>query len=128
MYLILKHVHLTFLVISFFLFFVRGYLMIRQSPLSNHKGFLIAPHISNLILLGTGVALAVTLGLSPGSTPWLLAKIVALVIYIGLGVLAFKHPLPQIRKVLWLVALVVFAFMVSVAKSKSPLGFFSYLG
>lgn len=123
MYTALKHFHLTFLVISFVLFFVRGYLMMRNSPMSGHKAFLIAPHISNLFLLGSGIALAVMLGLSPGSTPWLMAKIVALVIYIGLGVMAFKHPSAQVRKILWLAALVLFAFIVSVAKSKNPLGF-----
>lgn len=123
MYLALKHIHLTFLVISFVLFFARGYLMMRNSSASNHKAFLIAPHVSNLFLLGSGVALAITLGISPGGANWLLVKIIALVVYIGLGVLAFKHPLPQVRKVLWLAALVVFAFIVSIAKSKSPLGF-----
>lgn len=127
MYIALKHTHLTFLVISFVLFFIRGYLMMRNSTLSNHKAFLIAPHVSNLVLLGSGVALAITLGLAPGSTPWLLTKIVALVIYIGLGVMAFKHPSIKVRKILWLVALVVFAFIVSIAKSKNPLGFLAPL-
>ncbi len=127
MYEILKHTHLTALAVSFLLFFVRGYLMMRQSNASKHRIFLIAPHIVNLILIGTGISLAVLLHLNPASESWLAAKLVALVIYIILGVLTFKHPSINVRKALWLLALVVFAFIVSVAQSKNPLGFFASL-
>jgi uncharacterized membrane protein SirB2 len=124
---ILKHIHLTALAISFFLFFIRGYLMMRESNASKHRAFLIAPHIVNLFLIGSGIALAVALHFNPANQPWLAVKLVALVIYIALGVLTFKHPSLKIRKILWLSALIVFAFIVSVARSKNPLGFFAGL-
>jgi uncharacterized membrane protein SirB2 len=127
MYEALKHTHLTALVLSFLLFFIRGYLMMRESPAGRHRAFLIAPHIINLLLIASGISLAVFLHLSPGSQPWLAVKLVALVIYIVLGVLTFKHPTPNVRKILWLLALIVFAFIVSVAESKNPLGFFAKL-
>ena len=63
--------------------------------------------------------------MSPGSQPWLIAKIIGLIAYIGLGVAAFKMPNPTARKLLWVSALIVFAYIVSVAISKNPLGFFS---
>ncbi len=124
---ILKHIHLTTLAISFFLFFIRGYLMMRESSASKHRAFLIAPHIVNLLLIGSGVALAVVMHFNPANQPWLAVKLVALVIYIALGVLTFKHSSLNVRKILWLSALVVFAFIVSVAQSKNPLGFFANL-
>lgn len=124
---ILKHTHLTALAISFLLFFVRGYLMMRGSNASKHRAFLIAPHIVNLLLIGSGIALAVVLHFNPANQPWLAVKLVALVIYIALGVLTFKHPSLKIRKILWLSALIVFAFIISVAQSKNPLGFFANL-
>jgi uncharacterized membrane protein SirB2 len=127
MYEMLKHTHLTALTISFLLFFVRGYLMMRESNTAKHKVFLIAPHIVNLILIVSGISLAVLLHLNPAHEPWLATKLIALVIYIALGVLTFKHPKLQVRKILWLLALVVFAFIVSVAESKNPLGFFAGL-
>jgi uncharacterized membrane protein SirB2 len=127
MYEILKHSHLTALALSFLLFFVRGYLMMRQSPASQHRALLITPHIINLLLIGTGISLAVFLQLSPGSQPWLAVKLVALVLYIVLGILTFKHPNLAVRKIFWLLALVVFAFIVSVAQSKNPYGFFAKL-
>lgn len=92
MYEILKHTHLTALAIPFLLFFVRGYLMMRQSNASKHRVFLIAPHIINLILIGSGISLAVFLHLNPASESWFAAKLAALVVYIILGVLTFKHP------------------------------------
>lgn len=127
MYAILKHVHLIALVLSFAGFFIRGLLMMRGSPTARHRAFLIAPHIISTILIASGIALAVTLNLSPSTQPWLIAKMVALVIYIVLGVLTFKHPKLAIRKILWLMALSVFAYIVSVALSKNPMGFFASL-
>jgi uncharacterized membrane protein SirB2 len=56
-----------------------------------------------------------------------MAKLIALVFYIALGVLTFKHPRLLMRKFFWLVALLVFAFMVSVARSKNPWGFLAAL-
>ena len=125
--IILKHIHLTALAISFFLFFICGYLMLRESNASKHRAFLIAPHIVNLLLIGSGIALAVVMHFNPANQPWLVVKLTALVIYIALGILTFKHPSIKVRKILWLSALVVFAFIVSVAQSKNPLGFFANL-
>ncbi len=125
MYDILKHTHLTVLALSFLLFFVRGYLMMRESPISKHRALLITPHIVNLLLIGSGIGLAVFLHLSPGNQPWLAVKLVALILYIALGILTFKHPKLAVRKILWLSALIVFAFIVSVAQSKNPYGFFA---
>lgn len=125
MYELLKHTHLTALAISFLLFFVRGTLMMRESQQAKNKLFLIAPHAVNLILIASGIWLAVTLHLTPSTQPWLIAKLVALVVYIGLGIATFKHPNAKVRKVLWILALAVFAFIVSIARSKSSLGFFA---
>lgn len=127
MYEILKHTHLTALGISFLLFFVRGILMMRESNTAKHRAFLIAPHAINLILIVSGISLAVLLHINPGTQPWLAVKLVALVVYIALGVLTFKHSSLQVRKLLWLLALIVFTFIVSIAKSKNPLGFFAGL-
>jgi uncharacterized membrane protein SirB2 len=125
MYAILKHGHLLIIAIAFIVFFVRGILMMQNSRATNHKFFKITPHILYTLLLATGIGLAVTQNFSPMQQPWLLAKIIALVIYVILGVLTFKHSNPTSRKVLWLLAMIVFVYMVSVALSKNPLGFFA---
>lgn len=124
MYLALKHLHLTFVALSLLAFFVRGIWLFMNSSMLSKKWVKILPHIISTILLVSGIALAVHLSMSPGSQPWLLAKIIGLIVYIGLGVAAFKVPNPTARKLLWVSALIVFAYIVSVAISKNPLGFF----
>lgn len=124
MYLALKHIHLTFVFLSLLAFFVRGLWLFMNSSMLTKKWVKILPHIISTILLISGIVLAVHLGMSPGSQPWLMAKIIGLVVYIALGVAAFKVPNPTARKLLWVIALIVFAYMVSVAMSKNPAGFF----
>ncbi|QEY15725.1 regulator SirB [Cellvibrio sp. KY-GH-1] len=123
MYLALKHLHLTFVTLSLIFFVLRGIWLFLNSSLLAKKWAKILPHVISTLLLLSGVVLAVHLGLSPGSQPWLLAKIIALVVYIGLGVATFKVSNSNLSKTLWVSALVVFAYMVSVAITKNPLGF-----
>jgi uncharacterized membrane protein SirB2 len=124
-YIALKHIHLTFVVLSLLAFFVRGIWLFMNSGMLGKKWVKILPHIISTILLVSGVVLAVHLGMKPGSQPWLMAKIIGLIVYIGLGVAAFKVPNPTASKLLWVSALLVFAYILSVAITKSALGFFS---
>lgn len=123
MYLALKHLHLTFVALSLIFFVMRGLWLFTNSNLLAKKWAKILPHIISTLLLVSGIVLAVHLSMSPGGQPWLLAKIIALVIYIGLGVAAFKTRNVTMSKVFWVSALVVFAYMVSVALTRNPLGF-----
>ena len=123
MYLALKHLHLTFVVLSLLLFFIRGIWLFTKSGMLTRTWVKVLPHIISTFLLVSGIVLAVHLSMSPGSQPWLMAKIVALIAYIALGVAAFKTPNPVTSKILWISALIVFAYIVNVAITKSPLGF-----
>lgn len=122
MYLLLKHLHLTFVVLSFLLFLVRGILMLRHSPAINNKLLKITPHIVNTFMIISGIAIAVYLNLSPGNSPWLTAKLVGLVVFILLGVFAFKARTHKVRLSLWLLALLVFVQIMNIAVSKNPWG------
>ncbi len=123
MYLALKHLHLTFVTLSLLFFVLRGIWLFINSSLLTKKWAKILPHIISTLLLLSGIVLAVHMGLSPGSQPWLMAKIIALIIYIGLGVATFKVANRNLSKALWVSALIVFAYIVSVAITKNPLGF-----
>lgn len=123
-YLAVKHLHLTFVALSLLTFVVRGIWLFMNSSILGNNWAKVVPHVISAILLLSGVALAMQLGMSPGNQPWLMAKIVGLIVYIGLGVAAFKVPNPTVRKLAWLSALLVFVYIVSVARSKNPLGFF----
>lgn len=124
MYLALKHLHLTIVALSLFFFVLRGLWLFMNSSLLTRKWAKVLPHVISTLLLISGIVLAVHLGMSPGSQPWLMAKITALVVYIGLGVATFKVSNPAVSKGLWVSALLVFAYMISVAITKDPVGFF----
>ena len=124
MYLALKHLHLTFVILSLLAFVLRGIWLFTGSGMLTKKWVKILPHFISTILLASGIAVAVNLGISPGNQPWLMAKIIGLIIYIALGVATFKVANPGARKTLWVLALLVFAYIVSVALTKTPLGHF----
>jgi uncharacterized membrane protein SirB2 len=57
-----------------------------------------------------------------GLQPWIVAKLVALVVYILVGMVAItRGPTKQIRVVAWVAAMGVFLYIVAVAVRKSPL-------
>jgi uncharacterized membrane protein SirB2 len=59
---------------------------------------------------------------------WLSAKIIALLVYIGLGMVALRFGKSRKTRVnAWLLALLTAVYIISVAYSKSPLGFLQML-
>jgi uncharacterized membrane protein SirB2 len=81
------------------------------------------PHVVDTVLLASALAMAWMLRLTPGSAPWLAAKIAGLLLYIGLGMLALHPGRPLgVRIGAWVAALLCFGWIVSVALSKNPLG------
>lgn len=104
------------------LFFVRGVWMLRDSSLLQQRWVKVAPHIVDTLLLASAIALAWQLGISPLEHPWLAGKIVALLLYIGIGTIALKRgKTKRIRLFAWLTAQVVFLYIVSVAVTHNPL-------
>lgn len=125
MFLTLKHIHMAFVALSLLTFLVRGLWLFTSSGMLGKPWVKVLPHVVNTVLLASGIALAVYLRMSPGDQAWLMAKIIGLIVYIGLGVAAFRVPNPVTSKLLWTGALIAFAFIASVAVTKNPLGFLS---
>lgn len=119
-YPMLKHLHMTLALVSLLLFAYRWSLALSGRARLQQKWLKILPHINDTFLLLLGVLLAVALQLSPGQQPWLLAKLIALVLYIGLGVMALKCPARGQKLLAGLAALAVFGYMVGAAVTKSP--------
>lgn len=102
--------------------------MILDSPLLTAKLTKILPHIVDTVLLISALTLAFGLKLNPADHPWLLAKIIGLIAYIGLGIVALKPNFPKpIRISAWVTALLCFWYIASAAISKSAAGFFTVL-
>lgn len=121
-YLDIKHLHMSLVTLSGVLFLLRGILMLKSSKALQMKTLKIAPHIIDTGLLITGVSLAVILGLKPSETPWIMAKLIALVVYIGLGTIAIKRGKTlAIRATAFVAALITFAYIIAVAITKNPI-------
>lgn len=121
LYPLVKHVHVGAVLASGGFFLLRGLLMMQESTLLNSKFFRIVPHVIDTVLLLAAIVLVVYLGTLPA---WVQVKIVALFVYIFLGVLAFRLAKGYGARVFcFFMALGVFAFMMSVAITKNPLGF-----
>jgi len=117
-----KQVHVASALLSGCGFFIRGIWMMWDSPLLQARLTKIAPHVLDTVLLVSAIVLASQWGWAALEMPWLLAKIVALLLYIVLGTLALKRGRTKtVRMVAWLAALGVFAYIVAVALTKTPL-------
>jgi uncharacterized membrane protein SirB2 len=120
-----KIIHVTTAALSFSGFFVRGVWMLKDSDMLQQRWVRITPQVVDTVLLVSAIALAVQLHMSPLGQPWLMAKIIALVVYIGVGLVALRFGRTKtIRTAAWLLGMLIFAYIVSVAVSKSVPGFF----
>ncbi len=123
-YLLLKHLHLTCVVLSGCGFFLRGMWMLRDSAHLKHPLTRIAPHVVDTLLLGSAMTMTFLSGQYPFSADWLTAKLLALLIYIACGTMALKRArLKRHRALYFIAALIAFIYIVSVALTRSPLGF-----
>jgi len=104
-------------------FALRGYWMITDNPHLRLRLTRVLPHINDTVLLGSAIAMLVIWEANPFALGWLTAKIVALLAYIGLGMVAFRFgKTRRARLVAFGLALVTAGYIVSVAYTKSPLG------
>lgn len=123
-YQAIKHIHLGAVALSAVGFTVRGLASLTGAAWVQSRPAKIVPHVVDTVLLVSAIALAVTLHLNPASTPWLLAKIIGLVLYVALGVVTMRARMSKpLRVTAWVAALLVLGWMASVAVSKNPAGF-----
>ena len=122
-YLTLKSIHIGSVAASYALFFVRGVWMMRESPLLQARWVKIVPHVIDTVLLASAIALAVTIRQYPFVADWLTAKVIGLLVYIGLGMIALKRGRSMgARIAAWIAAQCVFLYIVMVAVTRDPLG------
>lgn len=122
MYLTLKALHVGCAVLSFSLFFVRGLWVASDSPRLHRRWVRIVPHVIDTTLLASAIGLTLILAQYPFVHGWLTAKVILLVAYIGLGMITMRlGKTKTVRLGAWVGAMLVFAYIVLVAVTKSPL-------
>lgn len=127
-YFAIKYLHVTCVILSGAGFFLRGLLMLNDSPLMKNRWLKIIPHINDTLLLLAALTLAAMIGQYPFVTGWVTAKVFGLIGYIILGSLALKAGRSKrVRLICWVLALLVFAWIISVALTHDPRGFLALM-
>lgn len=121
-YIILLYVHVCTAFASIAGFFVRGIWMMQSSSILQMRWVRIVPHVNDTVLLLSAIALAIITTQYPGPSAWLNAKIIALIIYIVLGIVALNRGKTKgIQIASWGFALLTYAYILTVAFSKNVL-------
>jgi uncharacterized membrane protein SirB2 len=129
MFVLVKYVHVLSVALSVTGFFLRGLLMMRESPLLNARWMKVLPHVNDTVLLIAALSLAAMSGQYPFVADWVTAKVFGVIAYIILGALALRDASTRTMRIAcWLASLVVFGWIVSVALTRQPLGFLAVLG
>ncbi len=125
---IIKIIHVTCVVLSFVGFFIRGIWMLKDSKLLQQRWVKVSPQIVDTVLLVSAVTLAIQFRFSPMEQTWLMVKIIALLVYIGAGLIALRFGRNKsTRLYAWLFGLVIYLYIVSVALTKSTMAWFTFI-
>ena len=126
-YATIKAIHVGCATVSIALFVTRGAWMLGSPEHLRQRWVRIAPHVVDTALLASALWLAWQLG-RDGAGGWLVAKVIALLVYIGLGTIALKRGRTRkLRLAAFAGAVATFAYIVTVAIAKSPLGLLARL-
>jgi uncharacterized membrane protein SirB2 len=118
----LKTIHVACAFLSISGYMLRGVLMLRDSPLLNARWVRTVPHVVDTVLLLSAIGLVYGIRQYPFVHGWLTAKVLALVVYIVLGAIGLRYGRTKtIRTIAWLGAILTFAYIVAVARSRQPL-------
>ena len=116
-------IHQISVILSIIGFFARGIGHIFDKGWVTKKPAKILPHIIDTALLVSAIILLV-IGPWSISEGWVQAKILGLVLYIFLGLMAFRFAKNRLQKAIyWLLALIVIFYLVAVAKTHLAIPF-----
>lgn len=121
----LKQIHVVCVLLTFVSYTLRGFWMIADSPLLQHRVTRILPHVIDTVLLISGFSLAVVVYGDFYRHTWLMVKLGAVVVYIVLGSVAIKYGRTKtVRVIALILGWCVFFYIVALARYNSivPLG------
>lgn len=119
--LLLKTVHISCAASSYILFFLRGIWSLNGSTIMRQRWIKIVPHVVDTLLIVSAITLAFSIHQYPFVDAWLTTKVIALLLYIGLGFVALRYGRSKtVRLSAWIMAQLVFTYIVLVAISHNP--------
>jgi len=125
LFIALKSIHIACVVISLLGFFVRGWALFIRKAVNGSAWCRVMPHVIDTMLLLSAIGMVVVAEQYSFASDWLIAKIMALLLYITLGMMSFKYFRTRAQGVLyWLLAMLVFGYIIGVAITHEPMSFF----
>ena len=125
LYPTIKPFHVALVLLSGALFAIRGAAVLARRTWAMARPLRLASYSIDTGLLVGGVMLAVMLRINPTAVPWLGLKLALLPIYVVLGSMALKRA-RSARAAWYVAALLVYLFMISVARQHDPWGFLRF--
>jgi uncharacterized membrane protein SirB2 len=114
-----RNLHVVVATLSIMLFFTRGVLLFNGAEREQLGPLRWLPHIIDTLLFLSGVYMAYLLHRFPGVDPWITTKLGFVLLYILLGMFAFRWcKRRSLRVVAWLAAIGVFLEIVTLAVTK----------
>jgi uncharacterized membrane protein SirB2 len=121
----IKWVHVAAVSSSGVLFMLRGMALHLGARWAMSAPLRYLSYSIDIVLLTAALMLATLLQQYPFVHAWLTVKVVLLAVYVVLGSFALKRGrTPRVRTVCWIAALLVYGFIISVARAHHPLGLF----
>jgi uncharacterized membrane protein SirB2 len=117
---IFKTVHVLCAIISITGFLYRGYLKLAQPTALSKKWLKISPHIIDTILLATGLVMLFQLQYYPTQYNWMAIKLIMVVVYILLGIVALRFASNKTQTfAAFIAALLCYTYIILIATTKS---------
>ncbi|MGB3918631.1 SirB2 family protein [Thiothrix litoralis] len=118
--MLIVKVHAIVALLSVVVYLIRGFWMLTNNPAVTGKAALASASLSMLLLLGTGLWLAL-ISTAHGVDSFVIIKAVGLIVYVVLGVIALKPGLSKATAtILWLAGLATFIYTFLYAKGIAP--------
>jgi uncharacterized membrane protein SirB2 len=124
----IKAVHIAAVIASGLLFLLRGGAVQLGAWWAMAAPLRYLSYTIDTVLLTAALMLATIIHQFPFVQGWLTAKVLLLVVYIVLGSFALKRGRTRaVRTSCWIAALLVYLFIVSIARAHNPLGIIALL-
>jgi uncharacterized membrane protein SirB2 len=127
----IRLVHIWSVILSGSLFFLRGAALLAgegraAARLAMSTPVKLTSYTIDTVLLTAALMLMTVVQQYPFIDAWLTVKVVLLFVYVGIGIAAFRFARTRAERAgLWAAALLVFLYIVSVARAHDPLGIFA---
>jgi len=125
-FLLLKYIHILAVAASFALFFIRGVWLLQSYPPAPERWVRILPHVVDGLLVASALGMLAMAPATADYKGWMPVKLALIGLYVFLVVFVIRLAKAKWQRfAAWLLALMVFLFVTSIAVLRNPMGIIS---